>query len=333
MGNLVQKSLNPTPLLQHRAKAVSVSQMASIRRLVIGGSQTSWILLDRWSNVCVSSLSLTPLSSPTHRSPKPALPESRCLDPERSETGRRSENIHQPAQSASKTFAEQSSKNGMNVGLTIILLVKAYDEREREMGKKKRELVGSALGRRRRGDVGRDQSRLSSTPAGHSCPRRSSFFSSVLARELRLLWAPMYRVAYTGLVKLVGCRAHEITSTHPRILRLYHKMAPTTSSASSSSKRIGITTEAETVRSKQRDFSGALCETLAVSTELTLVELTLVSRELGGALTQFGAVGVVPALVGLTPHSNIAGLAATLLHLIGIEEAAPAVQTLDTAGL
>lgn len=40
---------------------------------------------------------------------------------------------------------------------------------------------------------------------------RSSFFSSVLARELRLLWAPMYRVAYTGLVKLVGCGVKKIT--------------------------------------------------------------------------------------------------------------------------
>lgn len=37
----------------------------------------------------------------------------------------------------------------------------------------------------------------------------SSFFSSVLARELWLLWAPMYRVAYTGLVKLVGCEEEE----------------------------------------------------------------------------------------------------------------------------
>lgn len=37
----------------------------------------------------------------------------------------------------------------------------------------------------------------------------NSFFSSVLARELWLLWAPMYRVAYTGLVKLVGCGEEE----------------------------------------------------------------------------------------------------------------------------
>lgn len=37
----------------------------------------------------------------------------------------------------------------------------------------------------------------------------SSFFSSVLASELWLLWAPMYRVAYTGLVKLVGCEEEE----------------------------------------------------------------------------------------------------------------------------
>lgn len=40
---------------------------------------------------------------------------------------------------------------------------------------------------------------MSSSPADSS-----SFFSSVLARELRLLWAPMYSVAYTGLVKFVG---------------------------------------------------------------------------------------------------------------------------------
>lgn len=40
---------------------------------------------------------------------------------------------------------------------------------------------------------------------------RSSFFSSVLARELRLLWAPMYRVAYTGFVKLVGCGVKKMT--------------------------------------------------------------------------------------------------------------------------
>lgn len=31
---------------------------------------------------------------------------------------------------------------------------------------------------------------------------------------------------------------------HPRILRLYHKMAPTTSSASSSSRNTGMMTEA-----------------------------------------------------------------------------------------
>lgn len=38
-----------------------------------------------------------------------------------------------------------------------------------------------------------------------SAPRDSSSrFSSVLASEFRLLWAPMYSVAYTGLVKLVG---------------------------------------------------------------------------------------------------------------------------------
>lgn len=42
---------------------------------------------------------------------------------------------------------------------------------------------------------------------GSSSPRdSSSFFSSVLARELRLFWAPIYRVAYTGFVKLVGWR-------------------------------------------------------------------------------------------------------------------------------
>ena len=41
----------------------------------------------------------------------------------------------------------------------------------------------------------------------------SSFFSSVLAREERLVWAPMYRVAYTGLVKLVGCRTGRGTWT------------------------------------------------------------------------------------------------------------------------
>ncbi|TNN82488.1 hypothetical protein EYF80_007323 [Liparis tanakae] len=51
---------------------------------------------------------------------------------------------------------------------------------------------------------------------------RSSFFSSVLARELRLLWAPMYRVAYTGLVKLVGCRAKKITRLGARCPKCTH---------------------------------------------------------------------------------------------------------------
>lgn len=47
--------------------------------------------------------------------------------------------------------------------------------------------------------------------SGSSSPRdSSSLFSSVLARELRLLWAPMYRVAYTGFVKLVGCKTEQI---------------------------------------------------------------------------------------------------------------------------
>lgn len=78
---------------------------------------------------------------------------------------------------------------------------------------KMRELIGSALGwagRRRQSSIHAklyaNGSLMSSSPW-----ERSSFFSSVLARELRLLWAPMYRVAYTGLVKLVGCRAKKIT--------------------------------------------------------------------------------------------------------------------------
>lgn len=42
---------------------------------------------------------------------------------------------------------------------------------------------------------------------------------------------------------------------------------------------------------------------------------------------------VVPALVDLAPLPGVARLAATLGHLASIEEAAPAVQTLDITGL
>lgn len=42
---------------------------------------------------------------------------------------------------------------------------------------------------------------------------------------------------------------------------------------------------------------------------------------------------VVPALVDLAPLPDVARLAATLGHLVSIEEAAPAVQTLDITGL
>lgn len=43
-------------------------------------------------------------------------------------------------------------------------------------------------------------------------------------------------------------------------------------------------------------------------------------------------LAVVPALVDLTSLSCVAGLAATLGHLTGVEEAAPAVLTLNIAG-
>lgn len=43
-------------------------------------------------------------------------------------------------------------------------------------------------------------------------------------------------------------------------------------------------------------------------------------------------LAVVPALVDLTSLSSVARLAATLSHLTGIEEAAPAVLTLNIAG-
>lgn len=42
---------------------------------------------------------------------------------------------------------------------------------------------------------------------------------------------------------------------------------------------------------------------------------------------------VVPALVDLAPLPDVAGLAATLGHLASVQEAAPAVQTLDVTGL
>lgn len=47
-----------------------------------------------------------------------------------------------------------------------------------------------------------------------------------------------------------GSRVTE-TRTHPRILRLYHKMAPTTSSASSSNRNTGMTMEAEPASEKK----------------------------------------------------------------------------------
>lgn len=74
-----------------------------------------------------------------------------------------------------------------------------------------RELVGSALGWAGQCWQSSIHAKLyaSGSLMSSSPWERSSFFSSVLAKELRLLWAPMYRVAYTGLVKLVGCRAKE----------------------------------------------------------------------------------------------------------------------------
>lgn len=43
-------------------------------------------------------------------------------------------------------------------------------------------------------------------------------------------------------------------------------------------------------------------------------------------------LAVVPALVDLTSLSGVAGLAATLGHLTGVEETAPPIQTLNIAG-
>lgn len=52
-----------------------------------------------------------------------------------------------------------------------------------------------------------------------------------------------------------------------------------------------------------------------------------------GSSARSSVLTVVPALVDLTPVPHVARLAATLGHLASVEEAAPAVQTLDITGL